>query len=725
MGIGKVVEDEPQTFEFPSLNTSSSLYDMIMSNKKEDQYILANLLVEEFSKPPTQEEITSMNQFFTSHLNPTYESPEIQEEPLISFAVDWTHKKGKLKPQQYWVYCEDNQANYSKIQLHSKLLNINSRSRLATSSLYPKTIIFIEDFESDKPKGIIIYSPIGSNSSSRLISFPKHSLSIIHEKDITFQLDLVADKTQPIHPLQGVANSVHVTKIPLVDAAINSIPYSYLYQFYFKNRSEGWYQLKASLCYQGIELFEGKSALFMFNNPRMKNKKSLMNYSPQEIKFMQSFALDNQPKHEENWLELGLQLGFSDKTFELLTQSIEIFSKKTQKRYRPSFELEIQQTRHQNQFENENHFYSPMKKLCTTENNISYLEMSTEVSISPLSSSSTQIGVPSPSNYPLLTSPSLFSVNPNYFFNFNSKSQNYQTEELIQSNQPTCQYTNNNSSSLNNNLNDSFSTYNSLANSSEIHSYLSSPFADSSIRCICDSHFNSNTPSPDDNNTTNTINVNNSNNNNNGYTVLYQWLNNEGRLQRESFVMIRCSNSIQSLISSISEKETIKSPHSSTSSSIGSLFALVAEVVTEVNDDNDWNNVLSQQSITKIIISPPLCSAIPTVGQFVNSPQIINSDNNNINNIDISMTDRSPKNILLEKNNIEEFTFTVSLNGDIREVYTNRKTLFDLKNAIANEFNINISQIANILKEITKAAILHDKNVEKLKETEILLISIV
>jgi len=38
----------------------------------------------------------------------------------FSFVLEWSHKKGKKKPQQYWVYCEDKQQSYARVSLVSQ-----------------------------------------------------------------------------------------------------------------------------------------------------------------------------------------------------------------------------------------------------------------------------------------------------------------------------------------------------------------------------------------------------------------------------------------------------------------------------------------------------------------------------------------------------------------------------------------------------------------------------
>lgn len=226
---------------------------------------------------------------------------EGQEE--VSFCVEWTHKKGKRKPQQFWVYCEENQENYLRayVQIDGQPSSWNNFSAVAKLKGNENTLIFIQNMKQpgEKVDGLEmdISSMVGRHRAGHWGSYPRDELVVLSESDFKINLQLIADDCEPLHPEQGYATTVHVVTEGYTDVAAvegKFLPLELTYRYLFKNRSKGWFRVQATMEYCGHIIVEGRSDLFMFNNPRMVKKKDLVPYQSDEIKFMQCYALASQ-----------------------------------------------------------------------------------------------------------------------------------------------------------------------------------------------------------------------------------------------------------------------------------------------------------------------------------------------------------------------------------------------------------------------------------------------
>jgi len=225
----------------------------------------------------------------------------------IAFTIEWCHKKGKKKPQQYWVYCEESQLNYAKISLLSSNFQWSATSKMMLEEK-KKFIVFVEDSHksTDNVKAIY-FDPKDNYATARTGSFNPYNLTEVDPSRIRLQLQLIEDFHHPFHPHQGKATEVDVTQ-DFITQPVLPAPFLYLSKFTFKNRAEGWFRLNACLFYDDYQLISGNSEVFMFNNPRMKKRKEFLNYSPSQIKLMQIFSLLPTIPNEQ-WELYGIQYG--------------------------------------------------------------------------------------------------------------------------------------------------------------------------------------------------------------------------------------------------------------------------------------------------------------------------------------------------------------------------------------------------------------------------------
>jgi len=265
----------------------------------------------------------------------------------ISFCVEWTHKKGKRKPQQFWVYCEENQENYLRayVQIAGEPSNWNNFSAVAKLKGNNHTLIFIQNMKQpgDCVDGLEmdLTSFQGSDHTGHWGSFRREDLILLSDQDFNINLKLIADNAQPMHPDQGYADTVHVVDEGYTDVAVGEgkfLPLELTYRYLFKNRSKGWFRVQATMEYNGQIVVEGKSDLFMFNNPRMVKKKDLVPFQSDEIKFMQCYALACQRAGiakpdvvRAEWTALGSNLFSPARLEEMLDKSYLTLTQKRKK----------------------------------------------------------------------------------------------------------------------------------------------------------------------------------------------------------------------------------------------------------------------------------------------------------------------------------------------------------------------------------------------------------
>lgn len=265
----------------------------------------------------------------------------------LSFCVEWTHKKGKRKPQQFWVYCEENQENYLRayVQIAGEASNWNNFSAVAKLKGNEHTLIFIQNMKQpgDSVEGLELdlSSRQASGHTGHWGSYRREELVLLSDQDFNINLKLIADNTQPTHPDQGYADTVHVVDEGYTDVAVGEgkfLPLELTYRYLFKNRSKGWFRVQATMEFNGQIVVEGKSDLFMFNNPRMVKKKDLVPFQSDEIKFMQCYALacqragiSNPEAVRAEWTTIGSRFFSPARLEEMLDKSYLTLTQKRKK----------------------------------------------------------------------------------------------------------------------------------------------------------------------------------------------------------------------------------------------------------------------------------------------------------------------------------------------------------------------------------------------------------
>ena len=238
--------------------------------------------------------------------------------------LSWTHKKGKEKKQQFWVYCEDNQYNYCQARITFPGVAIDDKSRLA-EVVRTGAVVVIPQYCA----GSSAYDTIElSSGTSR--TFVSDELAVISADDVSANTALVEDAEVPVAPNQGEAAAVSIIEHTIVPERRAAFPLGFQSQYIFKNRTEGWFRISATLSYKGQVIASGKSDVFMFNNPRMTGKRFLGGFTPDEIKLMQCYAVS--PTAEQTWTDAGLALGLSmDRLHVLFAKGREVFQSKSGK----------------------------------------------------------------------------------------------------------------------------------------------------------------------------------------------------------------------------------------------------------------------------------------------------------------------------------------------------------------------------------------------------------
>lgn len=250
----------------------------------------------------------------------------------VEYSLKWTHKKGKVKPQQFWIYCENGQYNYLYIQLEVggiewSPLSFIGRSKDPSDPHFYLVSTDCRDgkghsrFGSRRTANISLYSVIRIHPDSPSVGVIDH-IDVSHLRGIPsreFHLSIYPemDQTLPIHPNQGSLKSVVINE-ELLEGNETYTPFHYSFRLLFRNRIDGWFKYNASLSYNGIELIHGQSEIFMFNNPRLTRKKALSSFSAVEVKFMQCYQAS--PCSNWDWDEVATNNGFTKKRANELMQ---------------------------------------------------------------------------------------------------------------------------------------------------------------------------------------------------------------------------------------------------------------------------------------------------------------------------------------------------------------------------------------------------------------------
>jgi len=237
----------------------------------------------------------------------------------LSVSLEWTHKRGKIKPDQYWVYCEDRQASYGRITLKSPLDSEKQISKLMKRKTTNDLVVCVSDFliEGSVP-GFVICEQTHF-ASGTIEYFSLQDLQEIDPNLLRLEFFLREDSSLPIHPQQGRADEVKIQAENLLVPPLS--PIKFASKFYFKNRAEGWFVLEMSVFYAEVLLACSQSDPFMFNNPRMKKPREYSQLSNREVKFVTLYSLSNSSSdhNDEYWLHLGLQTMQFERVLELIS----------------------------------------------------------------------------------------------------------------------------------------------------------------------------------------------------------------------------------------------------------------------------------------------------------------------------------------------------------------------------------------------------------------------
>ena len=313
------------------------------------------------------------------------------------YSFQWTHKKGKIKPHQYWVYCEGKQQSYARLTLISEGFNWSNISKIF---LYDNSIVFAESFKSNLPYIRVLRCNQYSGGFPYEDIVQTSKLQVVDYNLLKLQIKLKQDESLPIHPLQGSVNEIQMNYQACADGDMtNNEPFTYFLQFSFRNRVEGWFYLECSLTYDNQVIISSKSDIFMFNNPRMKKRKEFKNYSPSQIKFMQICSMDSN-FDKDTWLELGSKLLYDkDTILNMFSLSNPIFLNPLKRKESPNIDYffldSFQQNKKPMLERNSNVLYEKNQKI---NSNLHYppLSLPPSLSSSPSCHSSSSFSLSSP-----------------------------------------------------------------------------------------------------------------------------------------------------------------------------------------------------------------------------------------------------------------------------------------------------------------------------------------
>jgi hypothetical protein len=248
-----------------------------------------------------------------------------------SYDAEWQYKKGGRKDQQYWIYSEAAQRNHMKWQFTAGSMQWNAHSRVMKfkqASSESKKLIFVEDiYAGPQVRGIVI-KPESINQLLFAKEFNLSDLEEVPNSELKFEISIVSDHSEPVHPKQGLADLIKYNVEFSPSSFSCPAPFSYFASIQILNRVEGWFKIMGTLRYQDFPLLESTSDVFMLNNPRMKKHRELQTIPPAQVKFMQmcSFLDDGSISR------IGAKNGFSPELITYLKDSSILFFSSLTKR---------------------------------------------------------------------------------------------------------------------------------------------------------------------------------------------------------------------------------------------------------------------------------------------------------------------------------------------------------------------------------------------------------
>jgi hypothetical protein len=271
--------------------------DLLSTSFFESDQFFANPTSDEVSYDPidmllNESQITNLQNF------PDVVFPSLESE--------WQYKRGARKQQQYWVYCEGSQFNYTKLSLRCGNMFWSSNSRVMKRKNDSTTsgLVFVENIN-DIYSRAVIFDPCASIGFIETVTISE--LYPVSESRFELLLTVETDKSEPHHPQQGSSDSVQCSPTVWKTSCEYPSPFSFFCAVQFTNRAEGWFRLKASLMFDNQPFLESLSEPFMLNNPRMKKHFDFQNLPSSHVKFIQMY---NQIPLND-LIQAGHSLGYS------------------------------------------------------------------------------------------------------------------------------------------------------------------------------------------------------------------------------------------------------------------------------------------------------------------------------------------------------------------------------------------------------------------------------
>ena len=249
-------------------------------------------------------------------------------------SLSWCIKSGKIKPHNFWAYCELKQSNYIKFAFSNPHFTITNNSRFVfdTGGKY----IVVENIHETLTKAFYLHD------ISVCITVDTHAYTKISNNDIGFKLQVICDNEEPVHPHQGEASYVKIDVECLEDSNIKNVlpkPFGMFFKLNLIGRVEGFFKVECSLYHKNQIILSTHSDTFMMNDPRVKKKPQHKLFSCKELKFMRLCSLDKQKNmsHDtQHWINVANSLHLNN-PINLINQSYGLFPKcvRTGKRERP------------------------------------------------------------------------------------------------------------------------------------------------------------------------------------------------------------------------------------------------------------------------------------------------------------------------------------------------------------------------------------------------------
>lgn len=262
------------------------------------------------------ENISSLEEYLLDDTSTPTGDNSLNSNHSFSLSMEWTHKKGKKKPQQFWVYCEDKQQSYARITLNTNFDNISwtSASRMFIFVQNDaRHLCFVQNYASkaDVQKAICLQLIDENGCVGVEQTIPTRSLVPVDRSELELNFFLESDASSPVHPLQGNPIDVQMNcQTGSIECSDIREPFQHTAMFSFKNRVEGWFKMKMVLSYSGVTLISSYSDTFMFNNPRLKKRKELAVHPSAVVKFIQCYAL-SPTQNEREWFSIAQENGIT------------------------------------------------------------------------------------------------------------------------------------------------------------------------------------------------------------------------------------------------------------------------------------------------------------------------------------------------------------------------------------------------------------------------------